>query len=267
MIQKAIALDSDQIILDLEDSVIPDEKSKARDNLSNILPHLRTDKKLSIRINELDSDFFEEDVQLINSLDLNTKFTVTLPKIHSRDLLDKWDSLITNKSTFEVQIESADGLVRAAEIASHSRVQSLAFGPADFMASLGMPATEPGTPLGEAASALQWPLFQIVIAAHAFGKLAYDGPYFHIGDDSGLREASSTARALGADGKWVIHPSQIDVCNAAFTPSQDEIHRAQEVITAFDSSTGAVKLNGLMIDEASRKVAERLLERAIQIHK
>jgi citrate lyase subunit beta/citryl-CoA lyase len=135
------------------------------------------------------------------------------------------------------------------------------------MASVGMPSSNPGTPWPEAANALQWALMQVVIAAHAHGKTAYDGPYFQITDDLGLSSAARTARALGVDGKWVIHPNQIALVNEAFTPSPEEIAHAEKIVAAFNASSGATNLDGLMIDEASKKVAERILERVTQIRK
>lgn len=267
MVNKALELDCDQIILDLEDSVIPAEKAVAREYLASLLPTLKSEKRISIRINEFDSPFAQEDIALLKNTNTKQAFTVTLPKIHSAQVLHNWVSTLPAGIQLEAQIESAEGLINAAEIAAHPQVISLAFGPADFMASLGMPSVQPGTPREEAAYSLQWPLFQIVIAAHAHNKLAYDGPYFHIGNSEGLELSARVARALGADGKWAIHPSQIDACNRAFTPDAEEIESAQAIIEAFNKSSGAVKLGGLMIDEASKKVAERLLERATQIRK
>jgi citrate lyase subunit beta/citryl-CoA lyase len=159
------------------------------------------------------------------------------------------------------------GLISASEIASHPQVISLAFGPVDFMHSIGMPSSEPGIPESIVAGALQWPLLQIVIAAHAHGKLAYDGPFIKFSDEEGFTKSVETSRSLGADGKWLIHPNQIASCNEIFSPSDQEIENAKRVIDAFGSSSGAASLDGLMIDEASRKLAEQILERATQIRK
>jgi len=267
MVDKALALDCDQIILDLEDSVIPTDKAAARAYLKDFLKTATTKKRISIRLNELSSPFAKADIDLVCGLKPQPLSSVILPKIHSLDDVKKWAKLLPKGMQLEVQIESAMGLVKAPKIASHPQVISLAFGPADFMASAGMPSSSPGTPLPEAENALQWPLMQIVIAAHAHGKLAYDGPYFQIADHVGLSRATHTARALGVDGKWAIHPDQIALINEAFTPSSAEIAQAQELISAFNASSGAANFDGLMIDEASKKVAERLLERATQIRK
>jgi len=267
MLQKALGTQADQIIIDLEDSVIPSEKASARLHVVDFLKSLETPKKLSIRINERTSAEAKADLKLLKAISGSRLESIVLPKIHTLEDLRFWNRRIPRALGFEVQIESALGLVNTAAIAFHPRVISLAFGPADFMASTGMPSSSPGTPQQVVADALQYPFSEIVFAAHAYGKLAYDGPYFEISNLIGLSMASNTAKALGGDGKWAIHPDQIAPINETFTPTAEEIATAKEIIEAFNNSSGAVNFNGLMIDEASRKVAERLLERATQIRK
>ena len=267
MVEKALTLECDQIILDLEDSVIPADKAAARAFLKDFLKTVDTKKRVSIRLNELSSTFVKADIDFVSGLKPKLLSSVILPKIHSADDVKSWSQLLPKGTQFEVQIESAMGLIKAPKIAAHPQVISRAFGPADFMAAAGMPSASPGTPYPEAANALQWPLMQIVIAAHAHGKIAYDGPYFQIADHVGLSRSAHTARALGVDGKWVIHPDQIALVNQAFTPTASEIAHAQEIVAAFNASSGAANFDGLMIDEASKKVAERLLERVTQIHR
>ncbi len=267
MLRKALGTQADQIIIDLEDSVIPSDKADARENIREFFSSLETDKKISIRVNERASAEAESDQKLLHDLPTGVLNSAILPKINSLDDLHYWNQHLPAELDFEVQIESALGLVNTAAIASHSRTTSLAFGPADFMASVGMPSNFPGTPWIETPRALEYPFSEIVIAAHAHGKLAYDGPYFEIANVDGLIQAATTARALGGDGKWAIHPDQIMRINDVFTPSADEIATAQGIIEAFNNSSGAANFNGLMIDEASKKVAMRLLERATQIRK
>ena len=167
----------------------------------------------------------------------------------------------------KVQIESARGLIQSAQIADHPRVSSLAFGPADFMASIAMPTAQPGTPLSIVSRALDFPLQQIIIAARAAGKLIYDGPYFQFADNDGFTKSAEIARGLGADGKWVIHPKQISTCNQIFTPSEVEIEAAKKIVAAYSSSTGATSLAGLLVDKASAEVAQRLLDRVNHFRK
>ncbi|HEY1320105.1 MAG TPA: aldolase/citrate lyase family protein, partial [Streptosporangiaceae bacterium] len=167
------------------------------------------------------------------------------------------------RNGIEAQIEDARGLAKVDEIAAASpRLRALVFGPADFMASIGMRSQRVGAqPAGYTGSdAYHYPLLRILVAARGHGLAAIDGPYLTIGDLDGLREAAVSAAALGYDGKWVLHPGQIDVVNEAFSPSQDDYEHAELVLDAYRYYTtehrrGAVMLGDEMIDEASRKLA------------
>jgi citrate lyase subunit beta/citryl-CoA lyase len=163
----------------------------------------------------------------------------------------------------EAQIEDARGLAKVDEIAAASpRLRALVFGPADFMASIGMRSQRVGAqPAGYVGSdAFHYPLLRILVAARAHGLAAIDGPYLAIGDLDGLAKAAASTAALGYDGKWVLHPTQIEIVNSAFAPSQEDYERAELIIDAYRYYTsvehrGAVMLEGEMIDEASRKLA------------
>ena len=141
------------------------------------------------------------------------------------------------------------------------RLASLVFGPADFMASIGMRSlTVGGQPEGYEFDAHHYPLMRMLVAAKAAGLQAIDGPYARIHDTAGLRKAATSAAALGYDGKWVLHPAQIAVVNEVFTPSPGDYWRALRILAAYDRATsadqrGAVMLDDEMIDEASRKMA------------
>jgi citrate lyase subunit beta / citryl-CoA lyase len=160
-------------------------------------------------------------------------------------------------------VPDARGLARVDEIAAASpRLRALVFGPADFMASVGMRSLRVGAqPAGYVGSdAYHYPLLRILVAARAHGLAAIDGPYPAIGDLDGLAAAAASAAALGYDGKWVLHPGQIDVVNRAFSPGQDDYERAELILDAYRYHTtehhrGAVMLGDEMIDEASRKLA------------
>ena len=138
---------------------------------------------------------------------------------------------------------------------------SLVFGPADFMASVGMRSlTVGGQPAGYDFDAHHYPLMRMLVAARANGLQAIDGPYARIRDTEGLRKASAGVAALGYDGKWVLHPAQVPVVNEAFTPAVEEYWRALAILAAYGRATsldrrGAVMLGDEMIDEASRKMA------------
>jgi citrate lyase subunit beta/citryl-CoA lyase len=165
----------------------------------------------------------------------------------------------------EVQIEDALGLINVEAIAaSDSRIQTLVFGPADFMASINMRSLIVGAqPDGYTeGDAYHYVLMRLLIAGRAFGKQVIDGPYLGIKDSAGLRTASFRSAALGLDGKWVLHPDQIAIVNEIFSPAQDDFDHAELILEAYDYYTshdggarGAVMLGEQMIDEASRKMA------------
>jgi citrate lyase subunit beta / citryl-CoA lyase len=169
------------------------------------------------------------------------------------------------KTRVEVQIEDAPGLAAVEQIAAASpRLVSLIFGPGDFMASVGMRSvTVGGQPHGYPFDAHHYTLMRILVAARANGLQAIDGPYGRIRDLDGLRATADSAAALGYDGKWVLHPSQVDIVNSAFTPGAEEYARALRIVDAYEKATGsegrgAVMLDDEMIDEASRKMAQRV---------
>ena len=267
MVEKSAQYESDQVILDIEDAVIQSDKASARELLFEYFKNNEDTTKTSIRVNEIASPESTKDLELLAKLDQKKLWSVVIPKVDSYECIAKWVALLPSSIKIEAQIESALGLISASEIASHPQVISLAFGPVDFMHSIAMPSSEPGIPQHSVAGALQWPLLQIVIAAHAHGKLAYDGPFIKFSDEAGFTKSAEISRALGADGKWLIHPNQISSCNRIFSPSEEDIEKAKRLIDAYDSSKGAASLDGLMIDEASRKLAEQILERATQIRK
>jgi citrate lyase subunit beta / citryl-CoA lyase len=142
------------------------------------------------------------------------------------------------------------------------------FGPADFMASIGMRSLEVGgQPAGYAGGdAYHYPLMRILVAARACGLAAIDGPYLKVRDVAGFRGSAANSAALGYDGKWVLHPAQVAVANEVFAPSPEEFGRAARILAAYDQATsvdlrGAVMLGDEMIDEASRKMAQSVVAR------
>jgi citrate lyase subunit beta/citryl-CoA lyase len=168
----------------------------------------------------------------------------------------------------EVQIETATGLKNIHEIAHASdRAETLIFGPADMSASLGLPTVTAGLPMPVyPGDHLHHVLMTILIAARDAGLQAIDGPYLVIRDLDGFREMATRSRALGYDGKWALHPGQIDVLNEVFAPTQEEFDKAEAMLEAYAHATdvqltGAVMFGTEMIDEASRKMAEQLAMR------
>jgi citrate lyase subunit beta/citryl-CoA lyase len=165
----------------------------------------------------------------------------------------------------EVQIETATGITNIDEIATASdRTETLIFGPADMSASLGLPTLTAGLPMPDyPGDHWHFILSRILVAARNAGLQAIDGPYLVIKGLEQFREMSQRARSLGYDGKWALHPGQIDVLNDVFTPTQDEFDKSAAILEAYrtatdDQRTGAVMFGTEMIDEASRKMAEQL---------
>jgi citrate lyase subunit beta/citryl-CoA lyase len=166
----------------------------------------------------------------------------------------------------EAQIEDATGLIACEAIAMSSpRMETLIFGPGDYSAAVGIPITTIGAaPEGYPGDHLNYVYSKLVVAARAAGIQAIDGPYGRVGDDQGLRARARLARALGMDGKWTIHPGQIAIINEVFSPAREEWERAEAMLSAYDEAHrgghGAAVFEGEMIDEANRKMAERIAQ-------
>jgi citrate lyase subunit beta/citryl-CoA lyase len=238
MLEKAAALGADEVVVDLEDGVAPADKERARGNL-----HLaRACGTLAVRINKGSADDLAAAAAVADVL--------VLPKVESPDDV-AWAAQAG--LPLEVQIETALGLVRVEEIAQAPNVEALVFGPGDFAASLGVPVLTIG------AGASEYAMARIAVAARAFGLQAIDGPYAALDDEAGLRDQARRALALGYDGKWAIHPSQIEPLHDVFTPTPAEVERARRIVAAAD---GAIRLDGEMVDEATKKLAAGVLARA-----
>jgi citrate lyase subunit beta / citryl-CoA lyase len=200
-----------------------------------------------------------------------------IPKVESASDVTFVDNLVRmaeenlgleKRIGLEIQIETATGIRNIDDIAAASdRTETLIFGPADMSASLGLPTVTAGLPMpGYPGDHWHHVLSTILVAARHAGLQAIDGPYLLIKDLDGFRDMAERARALGYDGKWALHPGQVDVLNEVFTPSQEEFDKAEAVLEAYRHATevervGAVMFGNEMIDEASRKMAEQLSAR------
>ena len=272
-IAKARGLAVDEVMLDLEDSVAPDAKPDARELAAAALRAGGWDGTLvAVRVNDASTPWAYQDVIAVIEAAPGAVDTLILPKVSSPAAVTWLDVLLgqveraaglePGRTGIEAQIEDAAGLAAVEAIAAASpRLVSLVFGPGDFMASVGMRSlTIGGQPEGYAFDAHHYTLMRILVAAKANGLQAIDGPYAKIGDADGLRAAAASPAALGYDGKWVLHPGQVEVVNAAFTPPAAEYERAVRLLDAYERAAsvdrrGAVMLDGEMIDEASRKQA------------
>src|SRR3954447_19533516 len=278
MLSKAPGLPADEVFMDLEDSVAPGAKEEARGNVIQAVKEGDwSGKTLVVRVNDVSTKWCYRDIievvenagQLIDCL--------MIPKVQDAAQVHFVDNLLrqieeTNgldkRIGLELQIETATGLRNIHEIAHASdRAETLIFGPADMSASLGLPTVTAGLPMpGYPGDHWHHVLMTILIAARDAGLQAIDGPYLVIRDLDGFREMANRSRALGYDGKWALHPGQIDVLNEVFTPTQDEYDKAEALLEAYKHATevertGAVMFGTEMIDEASRKMAVQFAER------
>jgi citrate lyase subunit beta/citryl-CoA lyase len=272
---KARGLATDEVFLDLEDAVAPAAKPQARQAVVAALNEGGWGERIrAVRINDALTPWAYRDViEVVEGAGANLD-VIVLPKVSEPaqvswlDLLlgqiEQASGLERGRIGIETQIEDARGLAEVDAIATaSSRLAALVFGPADFMASIGMRSLQVGAePAGyTGGDAYHYPRMRILVAARSRGLAAIDGPYLAIHDTDGLRRSAASAAALGYDGKWVLHPGQVDIVNEAFTPDQHSYDRAEQILDAYAAATttehrGAVMLGDEMIDEASRKLAE-----------
>jgi citrate lyase subunit beta/citryl-CoA lyase len=238
MLYKAATLPADEVVVDLEDGVAHADKERARANL----PIARAQRTLAVRINKGSVADIEAATAVAD--------VIVVPKVESPEDIEAVRRV--THLPLEVQIETARGLVNVEAIAQERQVEALLFGPGDFAASLGVPVLTIGSGASEYAMA------RVAVAAKAFGLQAIDGPYAALDDEGALRASSERALALGYDGKWAIHPSQLEMLHDVFSPNEADIERARRIL----ATDGAVRLDGDMVDEATKKLAEGVLARA-----
>ena len=273
-IAKARGLPADEVFLDLEDAVAPARKADARAAVAAALRDGDWGTTIrAVRVNDVTTGWAHRDVIEVVERAGSAVDVIVLPKVTGPEHVSWLDLLLgqverdqglpVGRIGIEAQIEDARGLAEVDRIAAASpRLEALVFGPADFMASLGMRSLEIGAqPAGyRGGDAFHYPHLRILVAARAHGLQAIDGPYAAIHDTEGLGQAAASVAALGYDGKWVLHPGQIDIVNAEFSPAQADYDRAELILEAYEYYTtvvgrGAAMLDGEMIDEASRKLA------------
>lgn len=284
MLKKAQGLASDQVFLDLEDSVAPSAKPAARGNIVDALTGGDWgDRVRTVRVNDADTEWAHEDVLHIVREAGAALDCIMLPKIervsqiHWLDLLltqiEKAEGLEVGRIGIEAQIEGPAGLSEIESIASASdRTECLIFGPGDFMAAMHMPTLTIGASDYRGIDTFDVVLMQIAMTARKHGLQAIDGPFARINDSEGYARMAERAAAFGYDGKWVLHPGQIEAANKTFSPSQVEYDKAEMIIEAYSyytspegGSLGAAMLGDEMIDEASRKLATPTVERGRRV--
>ncbi|QIN83906.1 CoA ester lyase [Rubrobacter tropicus] len=282
MVEKALASDADAVFLDLEDAVAPARKAEARRDVVRAMEELDWQGRPTLfRVNALDTRWFYRDVIGVSEGAGGALGAILVPKVNRPEdlyavavLLDGVElevGLEPGGIKLEAQIETAEGLTNIDAIAgSTDRLRALHFGPGDFAASLGMPQTSIGTrdEWDEAypGHRFGYVMQRIVVAARAAGLRAVDGPVADHRDEEGLREACRVARSLGFDGKWCIHPAQVPVVNEIFSPTERETAWAEKVVEAYEEAdaagSGAVSVDGQMVDAASIRMARNTLDLA-----
>jgi citrate lyase subunit beta / citryl-CoA lyase len=251
MLAKAPSLGADEVIADLEDAVAAEDKEQARELAVASLGRGSLGRTTALRVNGRSTQWWEDDLRAAAEARPDV---VVLPKVESPEDVSAAAELLPAGTGLEAQIETARGLVEAERIAAAGHgLEALVFGPADLAASLGVPVLTIGAGVSDQA------LARVVAAARAFGLQVVDGPHARLGDDLGLVLSARRAVEHGYDGKWVIHPSQIEPVNFVFTPSPAEIERAKRILEAAE---GAARFEGELVDGASRRLAESLLRRA-----
>ena len=275
MIEKAKGLPADEVFLDLEDSVAAPAKATARTQVGAALAGPGWSGQLrGVRVNDWTTPWTHIDVIEVVSAAGAHLDVIVLPKVTCAEHVHALDLLLTQleighglpvgRIGVEAQIENAEGLVNINAIAAAPRVAALVLGPADLMASLNTRTLVVGEqPEGyDIGDAYHHVLMTILVAARAHGVAAIDGPYLKVRDTDAFRRVAGRSAALGYDGKWVLHPDQIEAGNEIFSPAQGEYDRAELILEAYDWHTstaggarGAVMLGEEMIDEASRKMA------------
>jgi len=276
---KAATLDADQVLFDLEDATAPSEKAGARAIAVDSLKRLDFGRRcVAVRVNGVDTQWCYRDVVEVVEAAGDRLDSVILPKAESPadvffldrllgqiELAQGWSA---GRIGIEVLIESAAGLQRVDEIArASSRLEALIFGPGDLSASLGLDQLTIGTLESDyTADVWHYALMRVLVAARVNGLLAIDGPYAAFADLAGLERSARRTAALGFDGKWVIHPGQIETVNRIYSPDPTTYARAEGILAAYRQATegegrGAVRFEGEMIDEATRKMAESVARR------
>ncbi len=296
MLEKAPTAGADLVFLDLEDAVAPDDKEQAR---ANIIQALRTYDwsrcAVSIRINGLDTHYCYRDVVEIVEACGDRLDTVLIPKVGSAADVYFVATLLSQIEqakgyapiAIHILIETAMGMANVEEIARAcpERMEAMVFGVADYAASLRARTTQIGganpdygmlsDPSAEGVRQFHWGdqwhygISRMAAACRAYGLRPIDGPFGDFGDPEGFRAAARRAAALGCEGKWAIHPSQVALANDVFTPAEAEVTRARRILEAMEQAAkegkGAVSLDGRLIDAASIRMAENVVTQIEQI--
>ena len=278
MIEKALHCDADYVFLDLEDAVAPGDKLQARKNVIEALNSLdwkAAGKTISVRINGLDTHYMYRDVVDVVEQAGSKLDTILVPKVGVPSDLYTVDVLLTqmeeakgikHRIGLEALIETALGMACVEQIASSSskRLEAMHFGVADYAASnrartVNIGGLNPDYPGDQWHAAIT----RMTVACRAYGLRPIDGPFGDFKDPDGYVLAAKRAAALGIEGKWAIHPAQIELANQVFSPPDSEVDKARRILEELDKAAaegrGAASLDGKMIDAASARMAENIV--------
>ena len=283
MFEKAANSAADYIFLDLEDAVAPGDKIQARKNVIEALNDIDwrgKGKTISVRINSLDTHYMYRDVVDVVEQAGDRLDTILIPKVGVAADVYMVDAMLTqiemaqgfsNRIGIEALIEITLGMANVDAIATSSpRMEAMHFGVADYAASCRARTTNIGG-LNPDYPGDQWHhgLSRMLVACRAYGLRAIDGPFGDFNDPDGYLDAARRGAAMGYEGKWAIHPSQIDLANEIFSPPLAEVDRAQRILVAMEEAAaqgkGAVSLDGRLIDAASIRQAQVMVDKAAQI--
>ncbi len=296
MLEKAPDSGADVVFLDLEDAVAPDDKAQAR---TNIIDALKTQDwsrcAVSIRMNGLDTHYAYRDLVDIVETCGDKLDTILIPKVGSAADVYFVSTMLSQIEAYKgfkpinihVLIETAMGMANVEEIARTcpERMEAMVFGVADYAASVRARTTQIGganpdygvltDPDDQGHRAYHWGdqwhfgISRMVAACRAYGLRPIDGPFGDFNDPEGYKVAARRAAALGCEGKWAIHPSQVELANEVFTPTPKEVERAKRILVEMDKAAkegkGAVSLDGRLIDAASIRMAENVVKQIEQI--
>ncbi len=270
--------DADEVFLDLEDSVAPKEKAETRGPLVDAVEtHDWSDTILSYRINGIDTKWWYDDVIEVVSRAGDLIDDIIIPKVAGPSDVHTVENLLEQVEVnaglevggigLEPQIEDGEGMHNVHEIAHASdRLSSIILGPGDYSAAMGTPGLDIGQFPEYPGHYWHHALSECNAAAKSAGLPCIDGPYADIEDEEGFRTSCSNANMLGCDGKWAIHPTQIEIANEVFAPDPEVAERARRIVDAYaeamDEGKGAVTVDGQMVDEATNKMAQDIVTKA-----
>jgi len=280
LFDKAAQGPADYVFLDVEDAVAPDDKLAARANIIEALGSIDWaghGKTVSVRINGIDTQYMYRDVIEILEQAGSSVDTLLIPKVGTPSDVYLVDALVSQIETavglshrigLEVLIETALGMANVESIAAaSSRLEAMHFGVADYAASCRARTVNIGG-LNPDYPGDQWhhAIARMTVACRAYGLRPIDGPYGDFNDTEGFVAAGKRAAALGVEGKWAIHPGQIELANDVFSPADTEVQHARDILAALDEAArqgkGAAQLGGKMIDAASARMAESVVQMA-----